>query len=177
MVRQFSGHTRKASEVVAKMENMEHPKTVGDRSMLAIMLALQEAGYAIYLPFGENTRSDLIIDDGAELGRVQCKSGRLRAGAVQFATCSSYAHHPNPRITRRDYLGEIDYFAVYCRQTGGVYLVPIQAVPLRRQASLRVDPARNCQRRRIRLAADYEVGRIPIGSPRECPPTQAVLKE
>jgi len=40
---------------------MEHPKAVGDRSTLAIMLALRAVGFAIYLPFGENTRSDLVI--------------------------------------------------------------------------------------------------------------------
>jgi hypothetical protein len=141
---------------------MEHPKAIGDRSTLAIMLALRETGVAMYVPFGENTRCDLIIDDGVRLSRVQCKTGRLRAGAVRFKTCSDYAHHPNPRSTSRDYQGEIDYFAVYCRETGGVFLVPIEDVPLRRQATLRVDPARNGQTRGIRLAAQYEVARVPV---------------
>jgi hypothetical protein len=154
---------------------MEHPKSVGDRSTLAIMLALREAGFVLYVPFGENTRCDLIIDDGTRLLRVQCKSGRLRDGAVRFATCSSYAHHPNPKMTSRHYLGEIDLFAVYCRQTAGVYLIPIEDVSLRRQATLRVEPARNHQRRRIRLAADYELGRISIRPRRECPAVQGVL--
>jgi PD-(D/E)XK endonuclease len=81
------------SEAVAKLGDMEHPKAVGDRSMLAVMLALREAGFAIYLPFGENTRVDMIIDDGARVARVQCKTGRLRDGAVRFKTCSDYAHH------------------------------------------------------------------------------------
>lgn len=156
---------------------MEHLKAVGDRSTLAIMLALREAGFDLYLPFGENTRTDLVIDDGHQLARVQCKSGRLRNGAVQFSTFSTYAHHPNPRITRRDYLGEIDYFAVYCRQTGGVYLVPIAEASLRRQAHLRIEPTRNSQRRRIRLAADYEVGRIHLGERRECHGEQGVLSQ
>ena len=57
---------------------MEHPKAIGDRSTLAIMIALQSAGYTVLLPFGENTRYDLVIDDGARLARVQCKTGRLR---------------------------------------------------------------------------------------------------
>jgi hypothetical protein len=159
------------------MENMEHPKAVGDRSTLAIMLALQEAGYAIQLPFGENTRTDIVIDDGACLSRVQCKSGRLRDGAVRFATCSTYGHHANPRITRRDYLGEIDYFAVYCRETAGVYLVPLADIPLRTQAALRVEPARNSQRRRIRFARDYEIARVRVEPRRECPGEQGVLSQ
>ncbi|MDQ2909830.1 MAG: group I intron-associated PD-(D/E)XK endonuclease [Actinomycetota bacterium] len=128
------------------------------------MLALETTGFRVYLPFSENTRCDLVIDDGTQLRRVQCKSGRLRCGAVRFNACSSYAHHPNPKIAKRDYEGEIDYFAVYCRETGGVYLVPIGEVPVKRQGALRVDPARNGQQRLIRLAKDYELGQVVIST-------------
>ena len=69
---------------------------------------------------------------------------------------------PNPKVAKRDYTGEIDYFAVYCRDTGGVYLVPIDEVPVKRQGALRVEPARNKQFRFIRLARDYEIGRIQV---------------
>ena len=80
------------------MPGTEHPKIVGDRTQLAVMAALYEAGYGLYVPFGENTRCDLIIERGDELLRVQCKTGRLRQGAVRFKVCSVYAHHPNPKI-------------------------------------------------------------------------------
>ena len=96
---------------------MEHPKDIGDRSALAIAIALQGIGHAVYLPFGENTRADFIIDDGTRLARVQCKTGRLRKGVVQFKTCSSYAHHSNPGSVARDYLGQIEYFAGQMRVT------------------------------------------------------------
>ncbi len=82
---------------------MEHPKAIGDRSTLAAMLALREAGYALLLPFGENLRYDLIIDDGTALSRVQCKTGRIRDGAIKFKVCSIYAHHPNPKVVLRSY--------------------------------------------------------------------------
>lgn len=141
---------------------MEHPKLVGDRSTLAIMLALERAGYALFVPFGENTRSDLVIDDGTTLGRVQCKTGRLRNGAVRFRACSSYAHHKNPRSAKRHYLGEIDFFGVYCPETAGVYLIPIADASVTDSCALRVEPPRNCQRRRIREAAQYLVGSISL---------------
>jgi hypothetical protein len=146
---------------------IEHPKRVGDRATLAIMLALEGRGFRVYLPFTENTRCDLITDDGSRLGRVQCKSGRLRHGAIRFNACSSYAHHPNPKIAKRDYRGEVDYFAVYCPETSGVYLIPIEDMPVKRQGALRVDPPKNRQRRLIRLASDYELGRIQISEVRE----------
>ena len=141
---------------------MEHPKEIGDRSTLAAMLGLKAAGYAILVPFGENARYDLVIDDGEALARVQCKTGRLRGGAIVFAVTSTYGHHRNPATARRTYNGEIDYFAVYCPETSGVYLVPIDDVCTRASAALRVTPARNGQERRIRLAAEYEIARVPV---------------
>jgi hypothetical protein len=139
---------------------MDHPKDVGDRSQLAIMLALRRAGFGLLVPFGENTRYDLVIDDGTNLSRVQCKTGRLRRGAVVWSVCSSYAHQPNPKAKRRDYRSDVDFFAVYCSDSGLVYLVPISDVPLKRQARLRIDPPRNGQRRFIRFGAQYEVGQV-----------------
>jgi PD-(D/E)XK nuclease superfamily protein len=141
---------------------MEHPKDVGDRTTLAVMLALGGTGYAISVPFGENTRYDLVADDGEQLLRVQCKTGRLRHGGVVFRPSSSYAHHASPRVIRRRYDGEIDYFGVYCVDNGGVYLVPIEHVTTTWMAILRVEPARNGQRKRVRLASDYQIGAVEV---------------
>ena len=124
------------------------------------MMALDLAGYTVSVPFGENSRYDLVVDDGSSLSRVQCKTGRLRDGAVRFKTCSVYAHHSNPKVRFRDYRGDVDSFAVYCPENGAVYLIPILELPSRHMASLRVDAAKNNQERRIRLAAAYEVATV-----------------
>ncbi|MFN0154962.1 MAG: group I intron-associated PD-(D/E)XK endonuclease [Gaiella sp.] len=139
---------------------LEHPKRVGDRSTLAVMLALASTGLDISVPFGENCRYDLVIDDGDRLLRVQCKTGRLRNGGVNFATCSTYAHHRSSLQARRDYQGQIDAFAVYCPETLAVYFVPLADVPVRNVAQLRTAPPKNGQSRRIRYAADYEIARV-----------------
>jgi hypothetical protein len=153
---------------------MEHPKAVGDRSTLAIMLALREAGYAMYAPFGENTRCDLVIEDRAQLARVQCKTGRLRKGAVRFAVCSCYGHHRRPRESRRDYHGQVDFFAVYCPETAAVYLVPISDLPITTQGALRVEPPRNRQRKLIRYAAHYEIAKVQLAGRPQVASSQAV---
>ena len=137
-----------------------HPKDIGDRSTLAVMLALHAAGSRIYLPFGENSRCDLVVDDGARLIRIQCKTGRLTNGSVEFRTASSYLHHPNPKLRSRPYHGEIDAFAVFCPELGTVYVVPIDDLPNRTMAMLRVETPRNGQARRVRSAAAYEVARV-----------------
>jgi PD-(D/E)XK endonuclease len=153
---------------------MEHPKDVGDKTTLAVMLALREVGYGVLVPFGENTRYDLVIDDGIALSKVQCKTGRLRGGAVRWSLCSNYAHHPNPRIRQRDYHGEVDYFAVFCRESGRIYLVPMADLPLRREGALRVDPPRNNQRKFIRFATKYEIGRVQMHAPESAPDLRRV---
>jgi hypothetical protein len=141
---------------------MRHPKDIGDESTIAIMYALRLQGFALFVPFGENTRYDLVTDNGSCLRRVQCKTGRLRRGAVTFATCSTYAHHPNPKVRRRDYKDEIDDFAVFCPELGAVYLVPIDDVSARTSALLRIDPPRNGQLINVRFAAPYEIARIEV---------------
>ncbi|HEY3542421.1 MAG TPA: group I intron-associated PD-(D/E)XK endonuclease [Gaiellaceae bacterium] len=141
----------------------EHPKIVGDRTQLAVMAALYAAGYGLYVPFGENTRCDLIVERDDGLMRVQCKTGRLRSGTIRFAVCSVYAHHSNPKAIFRTYEGEIDAFAVYCPETSGIYLVPIAEVPNKRGCWLRTEAPRNNQLQRVRWARDYEIGTVAIG--------------
>jgi hypothetical protein len=141
---------------------MEHPKDIGDRSTLAIIIALRDAGYGVLMPFGENTRYDLVIDDHGSFSRVQCKTGKLLKGVVTFRTASSYYHHPKPKMPVKHYRGQVDFFAVYCRETTGVYLVPIADLDMDTHASLRVQPTLNNQRKGVRFAAEYEIGRVAI---------------
>jgi PD-(D/E)XK endonuclease len=141
---------------------MEHPKAIGDRSTLAIMLALYDVGFKVLLPFGENARYDLVIDDGSSLRRVQCKTGRLRQGAVKFAACSTNIHHKSRSSPHRSYQDEVDAFAIYCPETAGVYLIPIDDLAVNRQGSLRIDTPKNNQKRFVRFGVDYEVSRVDI---------------
>ena len=67
-----------------------HPVDIGHRSEAAIWGRLVEHGHAALLPCGVNQRYDLVIDDPKRgFLRVQCKTGRLRAGAIQVTTCST----------------------------------------------------------------------------------------
>lgn len=137
----------------------EHPKTVGDRTTAIVLARLLQVYPLVLLPFGENQRYDLVIDDHGRYTRVQCKTGRLRDGAIRFHTCSVTYHHPNNRGTlyyRHDYRDAADLFGVYCPENDKVYLVPVDAVGAV-EGFLRIDPTRNNQAKKIRWAKDYEV--------------------
>ena len=111
-------------------------------------------------PFGENQRYDLLVEDhNGEFIRVQCKTGRLRRGGVEFKTCSFTYHHPSNQGTKEymhDYRGAADVFGVYCAEIDRVYLVPVEEVGTR-QCFLRIEPTKNAQAKKVRWAQDYEL--------------------
>ncbi len=139
------------------MEAKRDTKSMGDASEAALVALFVQAGYLVSIPFGENHRYDLIVDGGNGLRKVQVKTGRLRHGSIVYNCCSSHAHHGGP--TTRHYVGQIDYFAIYCPELASAYLVPIGEAP-KGKGYLRVDPAVNCQQRRVRWARKYAFGTL-----------------
>ncbi len=131
-----------------------NPKAVGERSEVFVFAALVRAGYEVLIaPFSDNQRYDLVLDLDDCFARVQVKTGRLIDGSIVFATSSSQAHRGRGR---QNYRGQCELFAVYCPVLDKTYIIPVDAVPAA-ECSLRVDPSRNKQHRRVRWAADYEL--------------------
>ncbi|HET9492957.1 MAG TPA: group I intron-associated PD-(D/E)XK endonuclease [Chloroflexia bacterium] len=134
------------------------PTTVrGNLSEAKILAALVEAGYIVSEPFGDGHKYDYVIDDGVTLQRLQCKTGRLKRGCVEF---NAYSVAGNSNGTRRGYSNLADVFGVYCPDTEQVYLVPVAQVGVG-PVFLRIDPTQNNQQKRVRWAGDYEI--VPIG--------------
>lgn len=121
-----------------------------------IACELVARGYRVLMPFGFNHRYDLVLDWGGVFARVQCKTGRLGNGVILFPTRSTRANMRS--VTTKTYTGEIDLFMIYCRETGGIYAVPIEDAT---GGHLRVDPPENGQARRVRWASDYELHPCP----------------
>lgn len=125
----------------------------GDISELSVAAALALAGKKLLRPISSATRYDLAIDnqDGT-VTRVQCKTGRLRDGRIEFRVASVSGHTTD----NKPYLGQIDAFGVFCPENRAVYLIPMSAVEhCGTLATLRVSPARNGQKLRVRFATDF----------------------
>jgi hypothetical protein len=106
-------------------------------------------------PVASHTRYDLVIELNGEFKKVQCKTGRVVNGAVEFNTNS--VEWKTGRIARgRHYKDDIDYFLVYCVETSEVYLVPVGDVGIH-HARLRIDPTRNKQTKKILWAKDFVI--------------------
>lgn len=94
-----------------------------------------------------------MVDLGISVIRVQCKRAWQRGGCLIFNSRST-DHGRGPQ----SYVGRADVFGVYFPNTESVYLIPIDAVAAF-EGRLRLEPARNNQRRGIRPAADFEIDR------------------
>ena len=139
----------------------QNNKTIGERSEAIIMAKLLEVGYGVLTPFGDNRRYDLVIEDAdGNFYRIQCKTGWVENNGayIQFKTASSYYHTKAGRTShgRKDYRGQVDYFAVYCPEIRKVYFVPVDHVGTA-SASLRLLPTANKQEKNVRWAKDYEL--------------------
>lgn len=132
-----------------------HSIAKGDISTAIITARLLQKGYTVLRPVTELSRYDLVIDRGRGFERVQCKTGRLRSGAIRFNTSSSLAHHGRDN-TRRPYSGEIELFGVYCMDLDTAFLVPVDEVGTT-EGSLRVAPTKNNQSANVRAADDYRL--------------------
>ena len=128
----------------------------GNEGEAAVLHALIARGCDVLVPFGDGQAYDLVVDLGDRFLRVQCKTAWSNGGCLSFnAHATDHGHGP------LSYVGRAELFGVYFPGTGAVYLVPVSEVGLS-EGRLRVEPTRNNQRRRVRLASDYEIDRWPI---------------
>ena len=128
-------------------------KQIGEITEACVLTAFLKMGYAVMIPFGDNQRYDLVIEDDGKFQRVQCKTGRIRDGCVCFNASSNCGYQNRER---KDYRGEADLFVVYCPDNGKIYAIPVDK-GLPAKVSLRLDPTRNSQACGVRWAVDYEM--------------------
>ena len=131
-----------------------HPVDVGARTEATILAELVRRGYRVLLPFGQNQRYDLVLEIDGSFVRVQCKTGRLRNGCIDFNARSVRVN--SGRTVTRDYEKQVELFMVHCPETHGIYAVPIDEAT-RSHCTLRIDPTVNSQDKRVRWARDYKL--------------------
>jgi hypothetical protein len=135
--------------------------TRGNQAEAVVLNAFVRRGFEVALPFGSGQPYDLVVDLGGVFLRVQCKRSWPARGCVVF-NCRSTDHGRGPQ----SYRGLADIFGVYYPPTDSIFLVPIDGVA-EFEGRLRLEPARNNQKRRVRLASDFAMDRWTADSLRE----------
>lgn len=99
-------------------------KQKGNITELECLLAFEKRGIEVSVPWGENTRYDMIIDIDNKLYKIQCKTSReTKNGSFSFATSSTRLN------TRGSFKAcyskeEIDFFATSFNDN--IYLIPVE---------------------------------------------------
>jgi hypothetical protein len=128
-------------------------KAKGEMAEGFILSALLQKGFSVSIPFGNNQRYDMIIDDGNKLLRAQCKTGRLIMGCVSFSVASKNGF----TNVRRSYHNDIEIFLVYCQDINKVYKVPVGITPTN-EMRLRIESVKShAPQSAIHWAKDYEL--------------------
>lgn len=128
-------------------------KQKGNLTELQCLTAFYAEGCHVSLPYGENSRYDMIVDVDGQLIRVQVKTSSLKGEegeAIMFSCRSSHVNRTrvkNIRYTDK----EIDYFATFWN--GQCYLIPISECST--EKTLRFVPPKNGQLKGVSFASDY----------------------
>lgn len=137
-------------------------KQIGEISEAFIIAELLKKGYSVSKPFGDNQKYDLIIDDGKNLLRGQCKTATLDDTVLQCPITRTKNIWKKGERHRQPYSkNEVDVFLFYNLKLNKVYWVPFEVVENKNASiSLRLEPPKNNQTKGIFLAKEFEIKEI-----------------
>jgi hypothetical protein len=130
-------------------------KQKGDLAELMVAADLCRRGYALFLPFGEDCDYDLVIERHGKLERVQVKHVNSDGCSLRVQCVSHSLTKGRIKATKRYTAETVDWIAVWDARTGTPYYVPSTVFDGYQQLTLRLTPARNNQRLRIRDAREF----------------------
>ena len=99
----------------------------GNKSLAAVIHALSDRGFEVFIPLGDGTSIDLIValPDGP-LIRAQVKTGRVTTGKYSRRVAFNTSTLHWKKKLRTGYLGKADLFIAWCPETARCYCVPVR---------------------------------------------------
>lgn len=93
------------------------------------ILKFLELGYNVFIPYGDGSKCDLVVEIDGVLYKVQCKTSRLERNAEIFNAYSTARTRSSDKTKKRVLYTkkDIDYFCSFDSQ-GNMYLIPIEEV-------------------------------------------------
>lgn len=113
-------------------------KFIGNVGEAKTLSKFVELGIPVYIPFGDNEKSDLIAEFNGKLNKIQCKTSlSIKDNKIHFSIVSSTFHRKNgvKHVYSND---EIDYFSLYNIEANILLLIPIEIIEGMKSISFRV---------------------------------------
>lgn len=120
-------------------------KDIGNIGESKVLSKFIELGVEVFIPFGDNSKADLVANFNGQLQRVQvktCLNINERTGTYIINLTNSHAHtskHNKEKYTKKD----IDYFAVYCIQRKEPLLFSVEDVLGKSSITIRFKSQKN----------------------------------
>jgi len=129
---------------------MTKKKQLAQEGELRFAAEFTRKGWKVFLPYGENTPIDLLIEKEGIFKRIQIKSTSPIKGAIHCRIKSS-----NNWQVKKYTKKEIDFFGIYDYVNKKGYFIPIEEMEGMTEAILRLEKPKNNQIKNIRSAEQY----------------------
>lgn len=134
-------------------------KSIGNIGEAKVLCKFVELGIPVYIPFGDNEKSDLIAEFNGKLNKIQVKTSlKAEEGKMIFDLTSSTVHRKSgvKHIYSSD---EIDYFACYNIARDKIFLIPVQEAP-KTAINIRYEKPKNNQTKGIIFEEQYLIDNV-----------------
>ena len=98
----------------------------GITTELICMQKFIELGYIVSVPYGNNSRYDLLVDNGKTIWRIQCKTAKLYDnGSYHIQTCNKITN-ATKRKTKHYTKDEVDFIASIIEDQ--LVIIPVELI-------------------------------------------------
>ena len=128
-------------------------KDKGNVGELVILSEFVKRGVPVSIPYGDNTRYDLIAEFNGKLNKIQVKycSQVTKEGSI-LCKSASVNRDTGKRST---YESEVDYLAFYIKPWDMACLVPMSEIKKKTTFTIRNSPTKNGQSVGVHYVDDY----------------------
>jgi hypothetical protein len=133
---------------------MHYTTDKGDIGVAVVSADLIKKGLDVLQPLSSSLPFDLVVHYEGRFFKIQVKYRKIKKGCVTFGLTRAVITNSNVK-KRRIKRNEVDIFAVYCPDNNQCYYINSKAVQGITDVSLRIQPTKTKQKKRIRMAIDY----------------------
>ena len=122
---------------------------------LICMQKFIELGYIVSVPYGNNSRYDLLVDNGTTIWKIQCKTAKLNEnGSYTIQTCNKVSTTTQRRVKHYT-KDEIDFIASVVQNQ--LVIIPVELIEKTASKVFRIELPKHGAKSNCNLIEDFTV--------------------